>query len=183
MAVPKPIVEGKQKRRLGGKKTSGRPALLPIGLDCPDWLDDIARAEWDAVARVQQSLADDAWITIADAAALALYCESFSAWRRARHALHHAIQSFKDQTYTALRAGGKSEAEARAAADLASGTMIKSDTGQLIPNPYVGAEARARKQCFEAAAALKVTPAARSKMEVLMLKDENQKPASRLLAT
>lgn len=55
--------------------------VAPAGVpDCPDHLDELAQQEWK---RVSQLLAEMNILTLADRAALELYCHSYSEWRKA----------------------------------------------------------------------------------------------------
>jgi P27 family predicted phage terminase small subunit len=71
------IIEGNPgKRRLNDREPVPR-AEIP---DCPAFLDDEARGEWD---RVSQILADMGLLTLADRSALAAYCVAYSRWVKA----------------------------------------------------------------------------------------------------
>lgn len=61
------------KKRLAGTYSGPAP-------DCPDWLDDDARAEW---ARVAPELARAGVLTPVDAMTLAAYCQTYSQWKQA----------------------------------------------------------------------------------------------------
>jgi P27 family predicted phage terminase small subunit len=75
---PKPtvlkILEGNPGRRPINKCEPQAPAEVP---ECPDFLDDEARAEWFRMAPVLQGMGV---LTPADRAALAAYCTAYSRW-------------------------------------------------------------------------------------------------------
>lgn len=65
---------------MSGRKHKPRrsPALAKEGLPrCPDHLDAVARKEWRRLAR---PLFDAGILTVADRAAFAAYCQSYSKW-------------------------------------------------------------------------------------------------------
>ena len=75
---PKPtvlkILEGNPGRRPLNKREPHAPAEVP---ECPEFLDDEARAEWFRMAAVLQGMGV---LTPADRAALAAYCVAYSRW-------------------------------------------------------------------------------------------------------
>ena len=75
---PKPttlkILEGNPGRRPLNNREPQAPAEVP---ECPDFLDDEARAEWFRMAKVLQ---DMGLLSLADQAALAAYCVVYSRW-------------------------------------------------------------------------------------------------------
>jgi P27 family predicted phage terminase small subunit len=75
---PKPttlkILEGNPGRRPLNDREPLAPAEVP---ECPDFLDEEARAEWFRMAKVLQ---DMGLLTRADRAALAAYCVVYSRW-------------------------------------------------------------------------------------------------------
>ena len=56
---------------------------------CPDWLDDVAKAEW---ANVCKSLFDAGVLKRVDAAALAAYCQSYARWAEAEQRVQESGQ-------------------------------------------------------------------------------------------
>ena len=75
---PKPtalrVLEGNPgKRPLNDREPQGPPEVP----ECPDFLDEEARAEWSRTARV---LGEMGLLTLADRAALAAYCVAYSRW-------------------------------------------------------------------------------------------------------
>jgi len=50
---------------------------MPGGPECPDWLDDEAKAEWQRVSAELQGMG---LLSTADRAALAVYCTAWSRW-------------------------------------------------------------------------------------------------------
>lgn len=74
------ILDGDRKDRINGTEPS-----YPKGLgDPPAWLDDLARSAW---SRLVATLDASGVSTRADAEAAALYCHSYSTWRKANAAV------------------------------------------------------------------------------------------------
>jgi len=75
---PKPTalktLEGNPGKRRINDREPEAPHAVP---DCPEHLDDVARAEWFRTAKV---LMDMGLLTLADRAALAAYCVAYSRW-------------------------------------------------------------------------------------------------------
>lgn len=60
-----------------------QPRALPP--DCPEWLNEFARAEW---ARVGAEMCEvPGWLTVVDRAVLAAYCQSYGRWQLAEMAI------------------------------------------------------------------------------------------------
>lgn len=75
----------------GDRKILEEPKPGPLdSLEAPQWLDPLARAEWEVVAPV---LAKLGLLSSVDRAALEAYCRSYSQWRAAEKALDKAKQS------------------------------------------------------------------------------------------
>ena len=83
---PKPtalkVIEGNP----GGRPLNKNEPKPKLGTDCPEWLDDVARAEWD---RVYPELERTGVITEVDRATLADYCAAWSLLVRAQEGLEH----------------------------------------------------------------------------------------------
>ena len=77
--VPKAINElrGDPGRRRRYEKEPEAPSGIP---DCPEHLDNIAKAEWFATASI---LKDMGLLSRADRAALEMYCSAYSRYRKA----------------------------------------------------------------------------------------------------
>ena len=75
---PKPttlkILDGNPGRRPANDREPQAPVEVP---DCPDFLDEEARAEWFRMAKV---LRDMGLLSLADRTALAAYCVVYSRW-------------------------------------------------------------------------------------------------------
>jgi P27 family predicted phage terminase small subunit len=56
------------------------PTPMPGGPECPDWLDDEAKAEWQRICAELQGMGI---LSTADRAALAMYCTAWSRWKMA----------------------------------------------------------------------------------------------------
>lgn len=65
-------------------RLNAEPQYTKIAPDCPEWLDQYAREEWD---RLSPELERLELLTQADLAAFAGYCESFSDFRKASEEL------------------------------------------------------------------------------------------------
>ena len=102
---PKPTalkeLEGNPSRRtLNENEPKPRAAVLPVkredkpdaqrallrseSSDCPDWLEDEAKAEW---ARMGDILADMGVLTEVDVTAFAGYCQAYARWKEAEEFL------------------------------------------------------------------------------------------------
>lgn len=58
------------------------PALLP---ECPDWLDDEARIEWEEIVSIMAKV--DGWLTQVNKTTLAGHCQWYSVWMKAERVL------------------------------------------------------------------------------------------------
>jgi P27 family predicted phage terminase small subunit len=74
----------------GHRPLNDREPATPQGMpDCPEFLDDEARAEWDRICRV---LAQMGLLSTADRPALTAYCVTYSRWVEAeRHVKQHGM--------------------------------------------------------------------------------------------
>lgn len=107
----------------------------------PQHLSEEATVEW---ARVSDELHTLGLISNLDRAALGAYCQAYGRWVQAERALARM-----------------------AARDLAaSGLMIKTQSGNAIQNPLVGAANKAMADMMRYAAEFGMTPSARSRIAV-----------------
>jgi P27 family predicted phage terminase small subunit len=70
-------------RILSGAFRTDRPGIEKLHsdqLDCPPYLDEIAKEKW---AELCQALHDTAFFTQVDRDVMAMYCSAFSQWRQA----------------------------------------------------------------------------------------------------
>ncbi len=78
---PKPttirLLEGNPGKRPINEREPSPPEGLP---ECPAFLDDDARAEWDRTSKV---LSEMGLLSVADRSALAAYCTAYSRWLKA----------------------------------------------------------------------------------------------------
>ncbi|TWU12089.1 Phage terminase, small subunit [Symmachiella macrocystis] len=75
---PKPTALKTLEGNPGKRPLNARePHAAPEVPDCPEHLDDVARAEWFRTAKV---LLDMGLLTLADRSALAAYCVAYSRW-------------------------------------------------------------------------------------------------------
>ncbi len=115
------------------KLNTAEPQPTPGIPDAPAHLNATAREEWDRAAVELLALG---LLTLADRAALALYCQ---AW------------------------GRLVEAETELAK---SGTIIKSPTGYPIQNPWLSVAVKASEACHRYGQQFGLTPVARSHLQV-----------------
>lgn len=134
--APKPTVlkelQGNPGKRAlpAGEPRPGRGRSAPAA---PRWLGEEARAEWRRVAR---RLWEVGLLTEVDVDALAVYCETFAAWKRA-------------------------EAVVRS-----KGEVVRTSNGNLIQNPYLAIANRAKRDALLMMREFGMTPAARSRVSV-----------------
>ena len=82
---PKPTVLKVLEGNPGKRRINDREPTAPAGLpDCPDYLDDVARDEWQRTGEV---LRDMGLLSLADRTALAAYCTAYSRWVQAEAAV------------------------------------------------------------------------------------------------
>ena len=78
---PKPLVIRALEGNPGKRPLNDREPTPPEGVpDCPNYLDDEAKAEWFRTAKV---LSDMGLLSVADRTALAAYCVVYSRWLKA----------------------------------------------------------------------------------------------------
>lgn len=103
---PKPthlrVLEGNPSKR---PLNTNEPKPAPIAPQCPDWLDDEAKAEWN---RVEPELERLGLLTVVDGTALAGYCQTYARWRQAeeilqKHGLTMEIMTKGGGTYLQQR--------------------------------------------------------------------------------
>lgn len=131
------LVTGNPGRRQMNKAEPKPPVrkLTPPASLLPD-----ARVEWD---RVADDLVRSGLITVADAAALAVYCTAYGRWVQAERVLAKAAKN--DPVF--------------------EGLLIKTPSGAVIQNPALGARNKAASDLLKAAAELGMTPSARSRVQ------------------
>jgi P27 family predicted phage terminase small subunit len=82
---PKPTAIRQIEGNPGRRPLNDREPVPPSGIpECPEELDDDARAEWFRTAKV---LSDMKLLTLADRSALAAYCVVYSRWLAAERAV------------------------------------------------------------------------------------------------
>lgn len=62
---------------LRSKNTDNKPTGVP---ECPDWLEDEAKAEWERVGTILENMG---MLTSVDTTAFAGYCQAYARWREA----------------------------------------------------------------------------------------------------
>lgn len=119
---------GRKRKPTTLKELAGNPGKRPLNLEeptppplpsdsilqPPEWMDELAKAEWLKVAPCLQPLG---LLSALDRAALEAYCVAYSRWRKAEDAIAKLEQ-----------AGG---------ADGRSALLIKTPSGYVQENPYV----------------------------------------------
>lgn len=82
---PKPTVLKVLEGNPGKRRINDREPSAPAGMpDCPGYLDDTARDEWQRTGEV---LRDMGLLSLADRTALAAYCTAYSRWVQAEAAV------------------------------------------------------------------------------------------------
>lgn len=122
------------------KIVRGNPGKRPLpedeltlqrGATVPDWLTPDAAKHWPTIA---QQLEEAGVLTVIDAPALALYCESFARWKQAtNHILKH-------------------------------GQVITSPTGVVKQSPYLLIASKAHDQMAKMLIEFGMTPSSRSRV-------------------
>jgi len=127
------------------RKDRTNPAAPRLAVEIPEppeVLNADALEEW---ARVSQNLLTAGVITALDRAILAAYCQSYADWIGALRVLNRL-----------------------AAADEQSGArLIRTQGGNTIQNPLIGIANKARSDMARYAAELGITPASRSRVQVV----------------
>lgn len=122
------------------KLVRGNPGHRPIRDDepvpkgeavMPEWLSPEAARHWPKVAQLLQ---DAGLLTSVDAAALALYCESFARW-------HHANQQVAK-----------------------FGPVVKTPNGFPVQSPFLGIANKAQEQMTRLLVEFGMTPSSRTKV-------------------
>jgi len=129
------------------------PKPQPVRLEPPAFLNAYAKEEWNRVVDQLYNLGITSHL---DLAVLAAYCQSFGRWREAEESL--------------ARFAAKDKAT--------HGIMMKTQAGNAIQNPLVGAANKAHSDVVRYAADLGMTPSARSRVSGAEKKDPND-PAAR----
>lgn len=110
--------------------------------DAPDFLNEDALAEW---TRISETLFKLGVITALDRAILAAYCVSFGDWIGALRTMNRFA---KQDEHT-------------------GGRLIRTQGGNTIQNPLIGIANKARADMARYAAELGITPASRSRVQVV----------------
>lgn len=122
------------------------PPGIPVP---PTWLDQEGRAEWDRVAK---GLDNMGILGTIDRAVLALYCETWSVWNRARRDLRAASSG---------RQGAGTE------------VLVDGDKGRTVKSPAWQVYRDAATTLRELARELGLTPATRLRMELPTRADDD----------
>jgi P27 family predicted phage terminase small subunit len=129
------LVKGAPKDRINQKE-----AVPPKGMPTPPkHLSDVARAEWDRIAR---DLYDIGILTKVDGATLAAYCQAYGRWQQAEELL----------------------AEYAERNPSAKGLVVATKSGNIIHNPLLGVANKAMGDMVRFATDLGITPSARSRV-------------------
>lgn len=150
---PKPTVLKLVTGNPGRRKLNAAEAKLPPARPKPpEWLNDIAQAEWD---RIIGELYEGGLMTNVDTYALCAYCMAVARWRMAEQALKR--MGDQDPTNHAF--------------------MVRTSKGTAIQNPLVGIANQARDAMVRLAAEFGMTPSARSRVTAVPPNDANPDPA------
>lgn len=117
---------------------------------CPEWLDDIGKAEWERVAKELKALN---LLTNVDVTALAIYCDSVSRYRE-------ATEKIREEGYTVTRT-------------TRSGDEIE------VTSPYVSAATKYAQIISRYLAEFGLSPGARVKLTLPKVKKQKDEFAER----
>lgn len=151
---PTPTVLKLVRGNPGKRKTNAAEAKPPPSRPRPpEWLNDIAQAEWD---RVIGALYTAGLMSDLDLYALSAYCMAVARWRMAETALARMAEN--DPANHAF--------------------MVRTSKGTAIQNPLVGVANQAREAVIRAAAEFGMTPSARSRVKAEPPSGKDQDPAA-----
>ena len=143
---PKPtalkVIQGNPGKR---PLPENEPKPKPIAPECPTWLHEDAKKEWDRVAPELERLG---LLTVVDMVALAGYCESWAQWKDAIEFIHKhgTVYSIKDD---------------------------EGKVKYLQQVPQVSIANKAQQQIRAWCAEFGLTPSSRGRMNLPGQKDEN----------
>lgn len=139
-----------------GRENVDEPKVAPALPAAPGFLSDPAREEWD---RVVDELYNCGVLTNLDRAALAAYCQAYGRWVQAEMGLAKFAE--KDRA--------------------TFGIMLKTQSGNAIQNPLVGAANKAAADMVRYAAEFGMTPASRARVKAGD-NEQDEDPAARFFS-
>ena len=140
-------------------KSEPKPTLAAAPPPPPDYLDAVAAAEWNRLAR---PLWLNALLGSEDVVVFSAYCEAFSDWMRYNSMI--AEQARRERS--ALDAKLAFDAtDSRMESDF-GGMVIATTNGNWVMNPVMGLRNVARRECIKFGTELGLTPCSRSKINV-----------------
>jgi P27 family predicted phage terminase small subunit len=145
------------KKRLN--KAEPKPTLAAAPPPPPEYLDAVAAAEWERLAR---SLWLNSLLGAEDVVVFSAYCEAFSDWQRYNGMI--AEQARRERA--ALEAKLAFDAtDSRMESDF-GGMVIATTNGNWVMNPVMGLRNVARRECIKFGTELGLTPCSRSRINV-----------------
>lgn len=169
---PKPTAIKKLAGNPGRQKLTENEVAPVIGdapPEPPEYLGDIAKAEWKRIAR---TLWLNACLGDLDFSMFALYCQAFEDWRMASIAVERQAQQEAQITRDIL-AWELAEPTTRGAKPeltTAYGALvIQTTNGNVVQNPLVGLKNTARLAMIKAAGSFGLSPASRVGLDTLRL--------------
>lgn len=140
-----------------------QPLIGPEPPEPPEWLDDVAKGEWNRLAR---QLWLNSILGLEDWTAFAGYCESFSDWQR-----YNAMMAAEERR---LKETGAARAKLDGALGFAhhpdprTATMghVEMVNGKPIISPLLALRNKARLDCLKFATEFGLSPSSRSRVNV-----------------
>lgn len=146
---PKPTPTALRLLTGGGPREDRPNEPMPPAADmpaCPDWLSGWAQDEWLRVAEILYGMGV---LTEVDQTAMAAYCMSYSAWRKAEEDLMRAQDAAREDP----------------ADKTSGGALMETTNGNLVQSPLVGIANVARREMLRLATEFGLTPSARVLIE------------------
>lgn len=170
------------------KKLAGNPGRYPLPEnevapvignappEPPEYLGEIARAEWNRIAR---TLWLNSCLGDLDFSMFALYCQAFEDWRMASIAVERQAQQ-EAQIVRDILAWELAEPTTRGSKPeltTAFGALvIQTTNGNVVQNPLVGLKNTARLAMIKAAGSFGLSPASRVGLDTLRLSGGSAAP-------
>lgn len=136
-----------------------KPTLAASPPPPPDFLDPIAAAEWNRLAR---PLWLNALLGAEDVVVFAAYCEAFADWMRYNGMIEE--QARRERNLAAARLAFDAT-DHRMESDF-GGMVVATTNGNWIQNPIISLRNVARRECIKFGTELGLTPCSRSKINV-----------------
>lgn len=141
-------------------KNEPQPDLGTAPPTPPAYLDEVAAAEWNRLAR---QLWLNGILGLEDWTAFAGYCEAFSDWMRYNEMIAAQSRKARLASEAALAFDGEAESVLLPEYD---GRVVGTSNGNLIQSPIINLRNTARRDCLKFASEFGLTPSSRSKVSV-----------------